>query len=399
MKVVVVTARGLGAWALGCYGNTWIGTPHLDALAAAGVVFDQHRADRADPEGARRTWRGGCYNLPRPDQSDGGPTNPPDLIEALRRAGVPATLIREGGQTICPAFEKNWDSVLCVGTEGGFERTLEAFEGALENLAGNPSWMIWVDLQGVMPPWHGAAQFLNPENVEENDLSEGEEGASIPPLDPILDPKYGPIDLKDDDLYLSLQEGYAAAVRGLDANIGQLMEASGDPDVALIFTADHGFPLGEHAWVGEDSPWPHEELVHVPLILRLPQEGEAGRRVAALSQAVDLAPTLANLFDVTLEGAHGRSLVPLARGSLAEVRPYSCSGIRACGTVARWSIRSKEWALFVGPDSVGDETNALRLFVKPDDAWEINNVVQHHPDLAEQLEKALFAFLSEFECR
>ncbi len=66
-KVLVIVARGLQLGALGCYGNGWIDTPALDRLAAEGVVFDQHFADAASPEGARaacaaaamtsRTWR------------------------------------------------------------------------------------------------------------------------------------------------------------------------------------------------------------------------------------------------------------------------------------------------------------------------------------------------------
>jgi len=50
MKVLVLAARGLQTAYLGCYGNPWIATPNLDALAASGVVFDQHFAGRDERE-------------------------------------------------------------------------------------------------------------------------------------------------------------------------------------------------------------------------------------------------------------------------------------------------------------------------------------------------------------
>src|SRR5688572_23505202 len=40
MHAVVVTFDHLSLNFLGCYGNTWIDTPHFDRLAAGCVVFD-----------------------------------------------------------------------------------------------------------------------------------------------------------------------------------------------------------------------------------------------------------------------------------------------------------------------------------------------------------------------
>lgn len=48
MKLVVVLVRNLAARWLGAYGNEWVATPHLDRLAAEGIVFERHIADRID---------------------------------------------------------------------------------------------------------------------------------------------------------------------------------------------------------------------------------------------------------------------------------------------------------------------------------------------------------------
>src|SRR5262245_11366990 len=92
MKVLVVTARGLQAAALGCYGNAWVETPALDALAAGGVAFDAHLADAADPAGARRAWRTGRYHLPAPAPASPSPHGA-DLLDRLRERGVLTWLV------------------------------------------------------------------------------------------------------------------------------------------------------------------------------------------------------------------------------------------------------------------------------------------------------------------
>ena len=45
-RALVVTFDQLPAAILGCYGNEWIETPHLDRLAAAGITADQCWATR-----------------------------------------------------------------------------------------------------------------------------------------------------------------------------------------------------------------------------------------------------------------------------------------------------------------------------------------------------------------
>src|SRR5438067_6387463 len=99
MRTILVSVRGLRADALGCYGNAWVETAALDALAAEGVVFDRHLADAADTAGARRAWRSGLYRLPG---AEAAPTTPPDLIAALRARGVRCCLVTDGSRPVPP---------------------------------------------------------------------------------------------------------------------------------------------------------------------------------------------------------------------------------------------------------------------------------------------------------
>jgi sugar/nucleoside kinase (ribokinase family) len=46
MSAIVFAINGCPAAWLGAYGNDWVGTPHLDRLAAEGVTFDRHIANQ-----------------------------------------------------------------------------------------------------------------------------------------------------------------------------------------------------------------------------------------------------------------------------------------------------------------------------------------------------------------
>ena len=90
-----------------------------------------------------------------------------------------------------------------------------------------------------------------------------------------------------------LRRGHYAAVSYLDAQVGRILAALDDTGLAgntvVVFTADHGFALGEHRHWGKGMPWDPE--LRVPLLLRTPNDA-SGQRVAALAEHVDLLPTL-----------------------------------------------------------------------------------------------------------
>jgi arylsulfatase A-like enzyme len=421
MKVVVLTARGLQARALGPYGNAWVSTPALDRLAAGGVVFDWHLADRADAAGAARAWCTGRYDLPVPGEPPAA-LPPAAWLATLRSAGITADLIVDESRGEMPLFaeDREWDQVWHIEPDGEgspLERCLDAAGAALESLADRDDWLLWIDLATVLPPWETPDDFLAPyfeeaaaeedededEHEEEEEETEDEEEMEEP-LTPLAEFPPGPIDPTDDHLFLSLQSSYAAAVSYLDAGLGQLLEAieesEGGSEVAILFTSDAGYPLGEHAVVGPVRAWAHEERLHIPLLLRLPATlvlrlpSTPPRRIEALTQAVDLAPTVAALFGIEVPGAHGHDLLPLVRGEAASVRDYACCGVEAAGAV-EWCLRTKELALLLSVQTAAEDSQrGPQWYVKPDDAWEVNNVVQHHLEQAEALEKTLRDFVA-----
>jgi arylsulfatase A-like enzyme len=389
MKVLVITARGLRADYLGCYGNPRVETPALDALAANGVVFDRHFPADAEPTGARRAWRTGRYLFP-------GATGPDsaDLVQLLNKHGVSTSLVVEESKSTLPAFAEGWQKVSIVPAANGetpLERAIDAARAALHKLGTAERWLLWVDLATALPPWDVPADFADHyfhDEVVEEDEDEEEEAIEVEPLTPLPDPPLGKIDPEDDTLYLRVQGSYSGAVTYLDAGVAELMRGVGD-DVLVIVTSDAGFALGEHGFVGPGASWPAEATTQLPLVLRLPASALAGSRVPALTQAVDLAPTLAALFGIPLPEAHGHDLAPLIRGEIDSVRPYAVSWNVVDGRLGR-ALRTPDWS-FVVP-AAADGESVSRLYVRPDDHWEVNDVRQHHLELTDALEQTLHDF-------
>ncbi len=148
----------------------------------------------------------------------------------------------------------------------------------------------------------------------------------------------------------------------------------------LIVTSGRGVPIVETEWWKPDIGPLHESLVHVPLIVHLPHDEQAGRGVFALSQTVDLAVTLAEFTGREIQPDwHGRSLLPLLRG-VTTCRPYAILGSVESNT---WALQSNVEKLLL--DEAPGNNRQLRYFLKPDDRWEVNDLRHVHFERAEQI--------------
>ena len=94
-----------------------------------------------------------------------------------------------------------------------------------------------------------------------------------------------------------LRLAYAASLHHLDACIGVVLKTLSSLPVAdhtiTVFTADHGFALGDHGVFGKHHMF--DAAVHVPLLLRLPLGRGHTLSGGGYSESVDLFPTLALL--------------------------------------------------------------------------------------------------------
>jgi arylsulfatase A-like enzyme len=138
---------------------------------------------------------------------------------------------------------------------------------------------------------------------------------------------------------------YNAAVAAADTAAGKLVAALRArklyDDAMIVIASDHGESLGAHGEEGH-GVFLYDETIHVPLLVKLPQNQSAGKRVPARVSLVDIAPTILEVADVPVPShMQGRSLLRIAKTPSNSDQPvYSVSDFpqRAFGwsTLESW---------------------------------------------------------------
>lgn len=119
------------------------------------------------------------------------------------------------------------------------------------------------------------------------------------------------------DLQFGVRQ-YAAGVSYVDMHVGRVLESlrrAGLYERALIvLCADHGEHLGEHdIWFTHYVPY--QEVLHVPLIVKLPGNRQAGLAIDEPVSNLDIAPTiLETIGRPAPAGIDGRSLAGVMSG-------------------------------------------------------------------------------------
>jgi len=357
MSILLLDVPGLHLGYLGFYGNPWVATPNLDRLASQAVVFDRHFEELRIADCGLRIQA----------QAAG--------ILKLQSVIEPA----ENSESLEESFPQVVDGILAAADEGM-----------------SP---IWARFPSLASPWRLSPELLGIYFQQDSDSDEPAAQAREPWPDP-------PVRLPPGDGHLErLQDTYAAVVTFMDAQIGGLIEELEERKILdrflLVFTSQDALPLGEHGWIGRQRAWQHEEQVHLPLLMRLPEAAEAGLRIGALTQTVDIVPTLLDFLaersspggsgerETMNRATRGFSLWPLIRQEVTEIRPFACSADQV-GDSAERSLRTLDHALLLPLATPPDDApRGPQLYVKPDDRWEVNNVIHHHAEKAEELEKSL----------
>lgn len=109
---------------------------------------------------------------------------------------------------------------------------------------------------------------------------------------------------------------YYTSVEFLDRNIGCVLDSLNSAGLAentvVVYTADHGYHLGQHGRFEKHCGY--DRALRVPLIVRHSQSIRP-RVVNALTEHVDLSATITDLLGLeALPVQHGRSLRPLMEG-------------------------------------------------------------------------------------
>jgi arylsulfatase A-like enzyme len=147
-----------------------------------------------------------------------------------------------------------------------------------------------------------------------------------------------------------------AMVEMIDDGVGNILKAldeTGSMDnTFVIFTSDHGELLGDHGLLHKGPP-SYRQLTEVSLLMRGPGI-EAGMTTKALTNHVDLAPTLLDLagIDATNMRFDGRSMRPVLDQDVAEFRKYNFGEYHPAAKAELYNqtVSTTRWRLTRYPD-------------------------------------------------
>ncbi len=337
MSVLVVTFDQLPASTLGCYGNEWIETPHLDRLAAHGVVADQCWAARLESAHPEDTFHAAA------------------CLRGLAERGVPTHLIRQDGSRL--AFsERDFSSIQTVNGELGPEAKpdripfAEIVRAAQKIAPSLREGLLWLHARGLEIPAEPPAGFADLYGDEFEDR-----GVTFDKL--------------SEDEQRTHPATSAGMVSLLDHWLGQLVAAFADEQGPLLtlVTAAEGV-----VW----QPLPNSfgpldalrsQFAHVPLVahVRGGVLAAAGQRDGQLRSTSQFGELIAAWF-------RAPSSWSLSRAAADRIATKGASGER---------ITTLDWTAIIPAQS---DAKPL-LFRKPEDYWEVNNVADVLPGVVEQL--------------
>ncbi len=189
---------------------------------------------------------------------------------------------------------------------------------------------------------------------------------------------------------------YRAEVAHSDRELGRFVDRlrrTGVLDRAiLVVTADHGEEFDDHGEIFHEMRQPgYEELLHVPMLIRLPNGRLGGRVVTSQTRLLDIVPTLLELLD--LDGLEhefdGLSMVDILDVDIAEDRPYFMS------SPGYGIVRLGQWKYKFGKGPALVE----RLHDLLADPAEAHNLVAARPEVAAELRERYREFAADMARR
>lgn len=184
---------------------------------------------------------------------------------------------------------------------------------------------------------------------------------------------------------------YDEKVQRTDAMFQHFLDEFGRLGLAdntiFVLTSDHGTELYEHRRFDHGFSL-YQELVHVPLIIKLPGQTE-GKRIADRVGSIDLLPTILELLEARVPETarvqlRGKSLVPAIRGERIQRDCFSETDYREY-TFKRSIISQDGWKLIVTLENQNRE-----LFDLKADPEETRNLAKEQPERTKELERRLF---------
>jgi len=211
----------------------------------------------------------------------------------------------------------------------------------------------------------------------------------------------------DADAYVDYDRGwYDGSIRGMDAEIGRLIERLRelglDRKTLVVFVGDHGEEFLDHGrtFHGQST---YGELANVPLILWRPGAVPAGRVVAETVETIDLMPTILAAVGLPspkeAQGTSFAALLSSANASQWRSRPafteknltYEAMGAPPPPDIEAFAVVEDGWKL-VHNTARPRGGREHELYDTRTDPFDQHDVAAQHPEIVARLSQRLTAW-------
>ncbi|MEM6472469.1 MAG: hypothetical protein AAF802_23105 [Planctomycetota bacterium] len=353
---VIITLEGLSAASLGCFGCSWNETPALDSLASRGVVWDRWTATTA-----RRNELVSEYIR----QSSA-------LLDDNR-----ASLITDDhGLLVSDVFHK-LELIEKTRSDGDRNQAVDDLSGtALGQVfaAANHSLtvetqLLWIHSAALREVWDAPREEIaDAEDQAPSDEVEliSVDGDELKPQELRLPETTLPPSIQrkaDDhpDLVFAWMQRYASNVRMLDDLIGWASDAWRNRKPEFLVTGTSGFSLGENGWIGHGVGPIRSVDTRLPMLV----SHGGPLRVGQLCSSDGFAEVLDRLV----------ARVPILQPEFWAASPDNELAVETETERAERVTTTREW--FYVRESTDPDGGAMtdeRLFLKPDDLHDVNDV-------------------------
>lgn len=282
-NIILITLESTRADRMGFLGSRSGLTPHLDSLAKQSIVFDRAYAQAPLTVVSHATILSGTYPQTHHASELGAPISSetpylPNLLHArgYRTAAFVGTVMLDPQNGLAPGFDRGFDLY-----DAGFHP---------EQPVGSRDRSSQRSADEVVTR---ATKWLSANSAQ---------------------PFFLWVQLNDADVPAT---SYDRAVASSDAAVGKLIAALRTlklfDDAVMVVASDHGEALGAHS---EDTHgiFLYDETIRVPLLMKLPQNQLAGKRVSGRVRLLDIAPSVLEAARVPVPSQmQGQSLLRIAR--------------------------------------------------------------------------------------
>ena len=388
-NIILIVADYMGYSDIGSYGATDIRTPALDRLASEGVRFSNYYAAGPVCGPSRAALMSGFYparvglenNITSWEQ--GLSTKYNTLVRELKSSGYTTNLVGKWHLGRGPKFSPlahGFDSFFGFHTWTLGYHNHKTYDGMPGLYRGDTL----VNEKGYL------TDLFSEESIRIIEANSEDPFFLYVAYNTALPPYQGP-DLhksrwnKGWNVNQATRADYVAMVEAMDRGIGRILDALTNKGLVentlVLFTYDHG---GRH--LSRSKPLFHgfgtlwEGGIRVPLILRWPQRLGGGQTIEQPSIAMDVTATILDVAGrgEATKGLDGSSLVPVIVKPKAK---FDRTLFWRFGHMK--AVRKGRWKYLL-------ERDTQLLFDLDADIQERHDIFRKHPDIAQELRKALF---------